>query len=258
MISPYLNWLFQIDPNWALDHLISLSGGEGDDSMAFWAGFFWRARKPQRPLYLLLKSGFTARARQSGHRMNNANALAGLLLAGWGDDERTLDSERLITNLEMREILIHADNDLRTQVLWYLERWTLEPESKWGDRLIPFLTQVWPRQRDVRTASVSARLADLALAIPDRFPEVVEAILPKLVPAHSASLRINSFLTVEPSNTIARRHPRALLNLLWAILTEDPATWPFGVDVLFSQLSESPETKNDPRLAELKRREQRR
>lgn len=258
MISPNLNWLFQTDPNWTQAQLVSLSGGEGDDSMAFWAGYFWRARKPPRPLYLRLKPGFIALARQTGKRRNDANALAGLLLAGWGDDEGALDSERLITNVEMREILIHADNDLRTQVLWYLERWTLEPESRWGDRVVPFLTQVWPRQRDVRTAPVSARLADLALAIPDRFPEIVEAILPKLVPANGASLRISSVLTGESSNTIARSHPQALLNLLWAILTEDPVAWPYGVDKLFSQLTESAETQNDPRLAELRRREQRR
>jgi hypothetical protein len=258
MISPYLNWLFQTDPNWTEAQLLSLSGGEKDDSIAFWAGYLWRAQKPQRPLYLLLKPGFTALARQSGKRRNHANALAGLLLAGWGDDQDALDSERLITNIEMREILIHADDELRTQVLWYLERWTLEPESEWGDRVVPFLTQVWPRQRDVRTTSVSARLADFALAIPDRFADIVEAILPRLVPAHSASLRIGSFLTAEPSSTIARRHPKALLDLLWAILTKEAVTWPYGVDVLFSQLSESIETQNDPRLAELKRREQRR
>lgn len=258
MISLRLNWLFQTDPNWTQAQLVSLAGGMEDDSMAFWAGYFWRAQKPQRDLYLRLKPGFIARARHSGQRRNDANALAGLLLAGWNDDEGVVDSERLITNIEMREILIHAQDDLRTQMLWYLERWTLEPESRWGERLVPFLTQVWPRQRDVRTASVSARLADLALAIPDRFPEIVEAILPRLVPANGASLRISPFLTGESSNTIARRHPKALLDLLWAILNEDPAAWPYGVDKLFSQLAERAETQCDPRLAELRRREHRR
>ena len=258
MISPHLNWLFQTDPNWTQAQLLSLAGGAGDDSRAFWAGYFWRARKPQRTLYLRLKPGFIALARQTDQRRNDASNLAGMLLAGWGDDEGAVDSERLISDVELREILIHAEDDLRTQMLWHLEHWTLEAGSRWGDRLMPFLTHVWPRQRDVRTALVSARLADLALAIPDRFPEIVEAILPKLVPTNGASLRISPSLATESSNTIARRHPQALLNLLWVILVEDPVDWPYGVEKLFSQLAEKAETQNDPRLAELRRREQRR
>lgn len=122
LISPHLNWLFQTDPSWTQAQLVSLADGAGDDSMAFWAGYFWRARKPQRPLYLRLKPGFIALARQTGTRWNDASALAGLLLAGWGDDKGAVDSGRLITNVEMREILIHAQDDLRTQMLWYLER----------------------------------------------------------------------------------------------------------------------------------------
>lgn len=255
MISPHLNWLFQTDADWTQAQLLSLTGGTGDDSRAFWAGYLWNCRKPERSLYLRLKPGFIELARQTGQRRNNASALAGLLLAGWGEDEGAVDSERLITNVELREVLIHAEDDLRTRMLWYLERWTLEAESRWSDCLVPFLTKVWPRQRDVRTASVSARLADLALAIPDLFPEIVEAILPKLVPTHGASLRIS---TGKSNGTIARRHPCALLNLLWAILAEDPVAWPHGVGELISQLAESVEVQNDPRLAELRRREQRR
>lgn len=151
IIAPRLNWLFQIDHDWAQAHLLSIAGGTGDDSRAFWAGYLWNSRKPQHCLYLRLKDGFIALARQTGQRRNNASALAGLLLAGWSDDEVTVSAERLITDVELREVLIHAEDELRTQMLWYVERWTLEAGSRWGDRLLTFLTKVWPRQRDVRT-----------------------------------------------------------------------------------------------------------
>ena len=258
MIAGHLNWLFQTDPNWTQSQLLSLSSGVGDDSRAFWAGYFWRAQNPQRPLYLRLKSGFIALARQTDQRRNNANALARMLLAGWGDFECAVDSERLITDVELREVLIHAEDDFRTQMLWYLKHWALEAGGRWSDRLIPFLTQVWPRQRDVRTALVSARLVDLALAIPERFPEIVEAILPKLVPTNGALLRISPSLAAESSNAIATRHPQTLLKLLWVVLGEDSFEWPDGVEKILSQLAEKAETQNDPRLAELRRRGKRR
>ncbi|WP_308584313.1 SIR2 family protein [uncultured Pseudomonas sp.] len=260
MISSRLNWLYHIDPSWTEGQFISFADGDGEESEAFWAGYLWRAQKPQRQLYSLLKPGFISLACRTGQRRNHARTLAGLLLSGWGDHETSLEfeSKTLITDVEMREILIHTDDNLRTQILWYLEHWSLEKNSLWDDRLMPFLTKVWPRQRDVRTSLVSARLVDLALSLPNRFPEIVDSILPKLVIINGESLRIITSLTTGSSNTIAERHPQALLNLLCAILGEDPMNWPYGIEKLFTQLAEKEETQNDPRLAELIRREQRR
>jgi len=251
MITPQLNWLFHIDPNWVHDQLLPLASGRGNDSSAFWAGYFWRAHTPQHSLYLLLKPGFIALASQSGQRRDEARILAGMLLAGWGGTEDAINAERLISDIELRNILIHAEDDMRVQMLWHLEHWTLESGSRWGDLLVPFLTRVWPRQRDVRTALISGRLAELALALPDRFPEIVEIILPRLVPIKGASLRFGPI--IDPDSSIARRHPQALLKLLGAILAEDPVDWPYGAEKLLTQLAAQPETRVEPRLVELLR-----
>jgi hypothetical protein len=45
-----------------------------------------------------------------------------------------------------------------------------------------------------------------------------------------------------------------MLDLLWAILAEDTALWPYKVEELLALLSEAPETRADPRLSELRRR----
>jgi hypothetical protein len=54
-----------------------------------------------------------------------------------------------------------------------------------------------------------------------------------------------------------RRHPRATLDLLWAVLAEDSTLWPYGSDELVVQLEQAPETGADPRLSELRRRRER-
>lgn len=253
MITPRLNWLFFKDPEWTDTHLLTLSNDLGNDGSAFWAGYLWRARTPQLPLYLRLKKEFMRLAWQAGQRREYTNILAGILLNGWGSDQNSVESEQAISDIEMREILIRAEDGLRTQVIWHLEQWLIAPDSQWPNRLAPFLTKVWPRQRAVRTASVSARLADLAFAVPERFPEIVELILPRLVPIKgAASLRIGPQLETEQS--IAKQHPVALLNLLWSILADNPFDWPYQTPKMLEQLAEQPETKNDPRLAELRRR----
>src|SRR3546814_3328665 len=79
-----------------------------------------------------------------------------------GGEEEAQEPERLIPDVELREILIHADEELRAQMLGYLERWAREPNSRWLDRVIPFLLKVWPRQSAIRTQRISRRLTELA------------------------------------------------------------------------------------------------
>jgi SIR2-like domain len=126
MISFQLAWLFAIDPTWTERQILLCADDPGDDGDAFWEGVFWSARMPSRELFLRLKSGLTVRATQphlrSGHHSNNV--IAGFLLAGWGGAADADPPDRLITDVEFREILIHTDDELRGQVIWNLERWS--------------------------------------------------------------------------------------------------------------------------------------
>lgn len=256
IMTSRLNWLFNIDPCWTADRLLPLSNNAGYGSKPFWAGYFWTARVPQHPLYQLLKPRFIALVKEPGMCREHADKLAGMLLAGWYVEEDVAEPQQLISDRELREILVHADDNLRTKVLMYLKRWVLETDSRWSERLLPFLIHVWPRQRVARTARVSGRLVDLALAIPEQFPEIVQAILPRLVPIESSSSMLVSF--TDASAQIIGAHSRTLLDLLWAILAETPADWPYGASEIIAQLARRTETEADSRLSELLRREQQR
>lgn len=255
MISPRLNWLYNVDPEWSESRLLAVADGDGPDAQAFWGGYFWAARTPQLPLYTRLKPAFISLARSGTNRRDHADKLAGMLMTGWAGSDDPSDNNALIPDVELREILIHADDGLRTQMLGCLERWSREPDSKWGERIVPFLTNVWPRQRAVRTSRTSGRLVKLALVMPDRFTEIVELILPLLVPIAGGSLRLGHFIDEQG---IAAKHPLQLLELLWKALPEDPWLWPNETRRILDALNARDETRGDPRLAELIRREQNR
>lgn len=256
MISPHANWLHYVDPDWTERRLLVFADQDGADAQAFWGGYFWAARTPQLLLYQRLKPAFLTLSRSSGNRREHASKLAGMLLAGWAGSDDPAIGDALIPDVELREVLIHADDNLRVQTLWYLERWSNEPGSSWGDKVLPFLRDVWPRQRATRTPQTSARLVDFALAQPDRFPGIVEIVLPLLSPIAGASVRMGPFLEAEAG--IAARHPRELLDLLWRVLSEDPWTWPYETRRVLEALSAREEVANDPRLTELMRRDQQR
>jgi len=87
-------------------------------------------------------------------------------------------------------------------------------------------------------------------------PEIVKLILPRLVPVRGPALSMLT-LKADSEDYPPRRHPRATLDLLWAVLAEDPALWPYRIEVVLSQLEQIPETSADPRLSELRRRRER-
>lgn len=253
MLGFQINWLFAIAPDWTTANLLTVVTDEGNDGDALWDGILWAGRAPRRALYERLKPGLLARALSPTRRRAEANVIGGFLLIGWGGDPKADPPEQLVTSAELREILVQSDNDLRGQILWHLEHWTADLESTWRARLIPFLQDVWPNQRAVRTPEMSSALVDLAMASGDLFPQVVEAIQPRLVPGRGGMLR-GLMLDSEAGNKSASVYPNAMLDLLWAVLAEDATLWPYKIEEVLDVLAEMPETRADPRLSELRRR----
>lgn len=256
MLGAHYNWLFNVDPAWTERAILPAIGDEGADGAAVWDGIFWTARLPSRDLFARIKPGLIARARQPSAPRKNNEVIAGMLLSGWGGEADAAEPERLLSDVELREVLIHADDELRGQFLWHLGHWSNNVQTRWPERLIPFLRTIWPKQRALRNPAVSARLVDLALGSGDQMPAVVEAILPRLVPARSTSMHMMLF-TSDGSPHPAYRYPAALLDLLWAVLGDDAQQWPYRIEDVLARLGEDPVVGSDPRLAELRRRRQR-
>jgi len=251
MLGFQINWLFAIAPQWTEQHLLPVVADEHDDGDALWDGILWAAQAPSRPLYELLKPSLLERAMSPMRRRAEANVIGGFLLIGWGGGADTDSPDHLVTSTELRGILIESDDDLRARVLWHLERWSAE--GNWRTRLIPFLKDVWPNHRALRTPKMSMRLVDLALASGDLFPQVVEAILPRLVPVRGGVSR-GIMLQEKTAKHLASMYPAAMLDLLWIILAEDVTLWPYKIEDVLDVLSEAPETRADPRLSELRHR----
>ena len=253
MISHRTNWLFAVDRNWVAANLLPLAMDEGPDGDAFWDGYLWAAQMPSRELFLELKPALTARVVRPRRARNHGNILAGFLLAGWGGAAEAEEPERLISDVEFREVLIHSDDEFRTQVLWNLERWSSGGKGQWSQRLLIFLGDIWPKQRALRTSTISSALANLALSSGDLVPEVVASILPRLVTVRGGRLHSLGLDTANPDHA-ARRFPKAMLDLLEVILPEDPRSWPYRTDAVLDILEQSPDVAADARLADLRRR----
>jgi hypothetical protein len=75
----------------------------------------WSARVPNRVLFGHIAPALIERTRRPRARRHHSTIMAGFLLAGWGGAEDTTGPERLISDAQLREILIWSDDELRTQ-----------------------------------------------------------------------------------------------------------------------------------------------
>ena len=247
-----LVWLFAVDPSWVMKALLPAIDRDDSDSDAFWAGFFWGAKVPQRELYLRMKPALLRLAHKgSDTRRKHAEILAGIILAGWGrrkDD----DEAKIISDNELTAVLLDSGDDFRVRLLWHLGNWAKNPEARWGEDASILLRQVWPKQIAAKTPRVSAKLAELAFAQGDRFPLFVEYILPLVVPIDQDYIQ----LPIERTDRdhLVETYPEPTLALLNALLTDNPRQWPYGVSEILDRIAKAePQLLTDGRLIRLNR-----
>ena len=254
MFAFNLNWFFAIDPVWTEENLISVFDQVGDDQDAVWEGFFWNANVPNPKLYMRIKPHLLSLARrESVGRSRHSEVLSGILLAGWGgSNEQT--GERYVTNAEMRDVLLNADDDFRSHTLWQLERWSQkEEEEGWGAKLPFFLSEVWPRHKKAKSPRISARLCDLAFSNAASFSKIADIILPLVSEINQEHIMFHNLK--DAKNNIVVQFPEKTLALLFAVLPENVSAWPYGIEDTLEQIGVAhPSLLSDGRLVELKRR----
>jgi len=247
-----LTYLFHLDPTWADQALVSaLLRNESSDVDAFWAGFFWGARAPQETLYLKMKPALLALARESNlAKRQHTENLAAILLIGW-QGRVTATGSRAISDDEMRTVILEADDEFRSQLVWQLDNWSKSKDKPLHDEALTFLRSVWPKQVAAKTPGVSARLAELAFSHEVEFAEYVDAVLPLVIPIDRDHITLPS-LRRSKEQSVVDKFPEKALQLLDAILPDDGRKWPYGIDDVLNRLGQT-NLASDARLIRLNR-----
>lgn len=252
-----LNWFYAIDPDWSEDKLLRIFRGRGrDDKDAAWSGFFWNARTPDAALYYRLKDHLLKLAVDPfPSRRSYAEVIAGMILAGWGSKDKAT-GKSFVSDDEMHDLLITAGDSFRSRVLWQIEHWAgndkADAADKWAER-VPELLKIWPRQLSARSPNTSARLCELAFSNDDRFPEIVDLVLPIVTTIARDHLRLPELRKTGPN--LVDRHPEKALALLHAVLPDSAAAWPYGIEGTIERIGKADKKLlTDDRLIALQRR----
>ena len=257
MMCHHLRWLVHVNQEWTEQHLlVILDKDDDDDKQALWAGFLWNARIGEPNFYLRLKPGLLQLAKsQNTARRGHVQSLAYLVMQGWIPPRENVAP--LVSDVEFRDVLLHAGDDFRSNILWQIERW-LDSES--GDNFDAslecakrFFTDVWPRQMSVKTPTMTVRLCEMLLSNKRGFTILSPAVLPLLTKL-PGGFDTHLDFRVELDEMVAEEH-ESLLQLLHTILPDDVAGWPYRIGDVIERLDEALGDKNrDARFRELKRK----
>lgn len=251
IVCQHLDWFFAVDGAWTTQHVLSVLDQQPEpkpDREALWAGFFM-CPKAGPTLFARLKPHLLALAKAgSDPDQRHSERLAGIILASWRPRE---EGTGLTCDEEIRTAILEAEDEFRYFLVWTLGRWSHDHKAWNADYIVKFLSRVWPKQKRVKTDRTSANLLDLAFSQTTGFREVAQVVLQLIARAHDARYAIISGLS-ELEEVPAGRHPREVLDLLYAFLPDRRARWPYSAtDALQFLKAHHPSICQDPKFIEL-------
>lgn len=257
MLSHNLHWFYCMDSVWTENNLISnLDHGNVNDVSAFWSGLFW-SKKISKNLYSRIKPWLIDLSKEHGFlNYKYHKVVAGFILKGWvnSDDSK---GEKLISHSEFQNIIRNADDDLRLNFLWGLKNISLSNDTDFDKTraaiTLEFIQKVWPRSKKIMTPKISANLFELAFSNFDHFKQITFELLPLLTKTGRESF---TYIHIkETQEEILKIYPSQVLDLLYAILSDDVYAWPYGIGEMFDKILEADiSLKNSRKYIELMRK----
>ena len=255
VVAQELTWLDFVDPEWMHSTVVPWFSLEHPASEYAWGGFLHANRLPASELFSLLKPHFLQMFIPTLNRVRDDSMLQRLhefLVLGcfWHQD-----APAYISFDETRRALQQTDDEGRAYSIDSLNRNILNgDQERWQGFGKPFLERAWPQEMRCQTERTSRAFLRLVKEAGDLFPEVVQTVLPYLVPIPQDSTfvygltRQNGEEGIEPS----RRFPDATLALLDKLVSDNPDQIPYELDAAVEMIAEAkPSLRQDSRWRRL-------
>ena len=184
---------------------------------------------------------------QSGHEAANvaANVLRPALADVRGDHFVCWG----LTASDVAQILREARPNIRSGALDVLADWLRSDdkvvEDKWRHSIGPFFTKVWPKERALREASLTAGWIGVVVGAGSEFPAALEQLQPYIAPYDRGHGSLHSIA----SSDVPERFPHETLRLLWLVCGLKSRGRFFEISTIIDRLIEAdPEIEIDRRL----------
>ena len=121
-------------------------------------------------------------------------------------------NKEYVSYTEARTALRAVDDAARSHALSFLAG-LVQEAGTWSTFGRDFVKRAWPRESRYQTADVSRQFAYLAEQSGEDFPDVVQTILPLIIPTEQLDLTVHR-AGEHGEMSLARRFPESMLELL--------------------------------------------
>ncbi|WP_109808459.1 SIR2 family protein [Sphingosinithalassobacter portus] len=148
-------------------------------------------------------------------------------------------NKAVVSYADVRSILMNVGDTDRAEALELLAR-SMDSGEMWTGFVRPFILDAWPRQLRFQSEASARQFAYIAEKAGDRFPEVVELVLPFLRPvAHFDTFAYRLKKQDEDGQGYSARFPADTLRLLDAVVGDDPQLKPWNLGELIETIAEA-------------------
>ena len=210
--------LFRVDREWSQEHLLDLFDWANEaEALSAWKGFLWT---PQlySPFMTELKVPFLQTAERFALLGDHGRQYADLLTFAALDGSKFLAARELAvaTKTMPPEGLAQAAHTLERA----LSAAGTKAASYWLEHVVPYLKQIWPQDRALRSQPISEAMARIAIAAESAFPQALGLVKDWLMPVESADYPVHLLAT----SGLAGMFPVEALDLLDRVVSVD-ALW---------------------------------
>lgn len=212
MLVTQLHYLFIIDRDWTLKHLINpLHNVKSIEGVDLWSAFGWSPRLDWE-LFRTLKSPFLNIISNSDHNITTIKRLRRLFVAVCMDMPKALPEKEILK--VSREI---SHQGLATLIQGLTRRF--EDKSKdrkriWKENIHPWLHDFWPKASSLNTSKTSEAFLSMLVNSGDAFPDAAKWLIEYLRPSKG-----NSLYDLK-RNGYAKKYPVEMLEILDKIIDD--------------------------------------
>ena len=242
IISTHINQLHEIAPTWVMESIVPWFSFKHPFAESAWNGY----------LSYLSEERFLPKEIGRAIKPHLLNAFPSIYRWNWRNDDLATMAVNVIVSLaifraggpdgitlkEARHCIRRMNPSNREDVISRLQL-IGERKNGWRDHVIPFIEGAWPRERRYRTTQMMSEWGDLLVRTEEAFPQMLKCIRPFLVPVESESYWLSALIYAgedEEAETIAKKYPRDVLDLLEVIVPGDHHFIPYELVAILQNI----------------------
>ncbi|KJF94106.1 SIR2 family protein [Photobacterium angustum] len=240
IFAKFAEWMLWLDTDWTVENVIPWFDLKHENSEPAWNGFISNSKVPYLPLLT--------------HIQEHLKHLFPVLYKwSWGEGERKVaaqiivelgmphkDAPTSLVSQDFKNSIRNMKNAQRSDAIHYLGVAGRRDGGKWKERVIPFIKNVWPREKKLRTKAEIQAWISLLTHSKEALPELLECAKWCLAPVQLQPYWTQPLTYSHRDQTpIASAYPDEILELCYLVTPNGTTGLPANLEEVLDLIEQA-------------------